>query len=102
MKQNREGREKEAHSLSVLGIFWICLGIVNPIFFIVGIIFLSKSASMRKRLEREKIDITNVKRTYYNELVKKNNTETKSFCSECGTQIEPEDFFCFTCGRRVN
>jgi hypothetical protein len=102
MKQKRGGREKEAHSLRVLGIIWICLGIINPILFIFGIIFLSKSVNMRRELAREKTEITNVKRTYYNELIEKNNNTTDLFCSECGTRIEPEDFFCFTCGRRVN
>ena len=100
MKLKREGREKEVHSLRALGIVWICLGIFNPIFFIIGIIFLSKSANMHKELEKEKTDI--------NGFIEKNNTINSSekditkFCPECGTRIEPEDFFCFSCGNRVN
>jgi hypothetical protein len=101
MKLKREGREKEAHSFRVLGIVWICLGILNPIFFILGIIFLSKSANMFKELEQEKTDI--------NGFIEKNNNIKPSlkditilFCPECGTRIEPEDFFCYSCGQRVN
>jgi hypothetical protein len=100
MKLKREGREKEVHSLRAIGIVWICLGILNPIFFILGIIFLSKSANMYKELEKEKTDI--------NGFIKKNNNikpslkDITNFCPECGTRIGPEDFFCYSFGQRVN
>ena len=48
-----EGIEREAKRLCSFGIVMFCIGIINPVFFILGIIFLVKSNKMYHGLEEE-------------------------------------------------
>ncbi len=42
---------EEIQTLRTLGIIWICLGGANPVFFILGLVFLFSSMVKDKRRE---------------------------------------------------
>ncbi len=42
---------EEVQTLRTLGIVWICLGGANPLFFILGLVFLLSSMVKAKRRE---------------------------------------------------
>lgn len=49
IKQSKE--LEEIQTLRTLGIIWICLGGTNPLFFILGLVFLLSSMVKAKRRE---------------------------------------------------
>ena len=54
-KQIKKSKEhEEIQTLRTLGIVWICLGGTNPLFFILGLVFII--SSMVKDKQREVID----------------------------------------------
>ncbi len=81
-----EGIGKEVQRLRGFGIVMICIAIINPIFLILGIIFLAKANDLSRRLEDKPYN----EELYY---------EDKLFCPNCGTKILSEDCFCYSCGK---
>lgn len=45
----------EIQALRTLGIIWICLGASNPIFFILGLVFIVSSIVKDKRRKTEEV-----------------------------------------------
>ncbi len=45
----------EIQTLRTLGIIWICLGASNPIFFILGLVFIFSSMVKDKRRKAEEV-----------------------------------------------
>ncbi len=95
--KNRERRENEAKKIRIVGIIFICVGISNPIFLILGIILLSKSSQIFNEIkEKYPVQYETVETQNYPYL--EFNVNDNRFCPSCGMELEPEDKFCFSCG----
>ncbi|MFX0087377.1 MAG: hypothetical protein ACFFAU_17135 [Candidatus Hodarchaeota archaeon] len=91
--KNREEREKEAKKFRILGIIFIFIGISNPVFLILAIIFLSRSNQVKEKYAAQNETIeTQTFSTYAF------NVHENRFCHMCGIELEPADKFCFSCG----
>jgi hypothetical protein len=84
-----EGIEREAQKLRSLGIIMVFIGVINPVFLILGIIFLARSNDLKKRL----VDDSSNEEFYSEPLA-------KTFCTNCGMQLESNDQYCFSCGEK--
>ncbi len=93
MKNNNvakgEGIEKEAQKLRGFGIIMISIAIINPIFLILGIIFLARANDISRRIKSK---------AYHEEP----NHEIKLFCTNCGMQQDSHDIYCFSCGKELD
>jgi hypothetical protein len=54
IKENNQIKKEEnlnqIQTLRTLGIIWICLGASNPVFFILGLVFLATSVAKSKKI----------------------------------------------------
>ena len=90
---NRKEREKEVKKLRILGIIFLCIGISNPVFLILGIIFLSRSNQMKNIYAAQNETIET--QTFPNYVL---TADENRFCHMCGIELESDDKFCFSCG----
>ncbi|MFX1286477.1 MAG: hypothetical protein ACFFB5_22770 [Promethearchaeota archaeon] len=54
IKMDKEFEQLQA--LQTLGIVWLCLGATNPLFFILGLVFIISSVAKSKRIKNISID----------------------------------------------